>query len=237
MKNRTSTLLVDDIPIAITRRKMKSLRLRVCSQNGDVKVSAPHFAASKDIQTFILNNMDWVRSQRAQAANRAVVPERLLQTGDSVPLFDELRSLEVVFTHRSRASLKVQSDGGLLMSLPQNASLADQEALIDSWYRQQLKVAIPKLIAHYEPRMGVSVAQWGIKKMKTRWGSCNIHARRVWINLELASKPIQCLEYVVVHELAHLMEAGHTPKFWAFVDKAMPNWRAANLILNPRSRK
>lgn len=73
--------------------------------------------------------------------------------------------------------------------------------------------------------------------MKTRWGSCNITARRIWLNLDLASKPAQCLEYVVVHELAHLLESGHTPRFWAIVDKTMPTWRAANLILNPRSRK
>lgn len=236
MKNRTSTLLIDDIPIAITRRKMKSLRLRVCPQKGEVKVSAPHFVARGDIHAFVVKNLEWVRSQRAEVANREVVPVKLMQTGDTIPLLGQPFSLRVE-KGVARASLKCLADNVLLMRLPQGAGLADQQQLVDNWYRDQLKLVIPPLLERYEPQMGVAVKQWGIKKMKTRWGSCNITARRIWLNLDLASKPAQCLEYVVVHELAHLLESGHTPRFWAIVDKTMPAWRAANLILNPRSRK
>lgn len=237
MKNRTSTLLIDDIPIAVTRRKMKSLRLRVCPQKGEVKVSAPHFVARSDIHTFVVNNLDWVRSQRALVVGRQQAPVQLMKTGDSIPLFDETYTLWVEHSQQRRPSVKVKAGHKLVMTIPEGADLALQEQLLDAWYRQELKRVIPRYIARYEPKMGVAVAQWGVKKMKTRWGSCNITARRIWLNLELASKPSQCLEYVVVHELAHLLEAGHTPRFWAFVDKAMPNWRAANIILNPRSRK
>jgi len=100
------------------------------------------------------------------------------------------------------------------------------------WYRQRLREQIPPLIAKWEPKIGVQVADWGIKKMKTRWGTCNAEARRIWLNLELAKKPVRCLEYIVVHELAHLISRHHDERFVATLDKHLPQWRAHRAALN-----
>jgi predicted metal-dependent hydrolase len=101
-----------------------------------------------------------------------------------------------------------------------------------TWYRQRLKALIPPLIAKWEAILGVTVAEWGVKQMKTKWGTCNIQARRIWLNLELIKKPELCLEYVVVHEMMHLLERKHNDHFAALLDQAMPQWRLHREELN-----
>jgi predicted metal-dependent hydrolase len=109
---------------------------------------------------------------------------------------------------------------------------ADRERVMLAWYRQQLKALIPPLIAQWEVAMGVKVAEWGVKQMKTKWGACNIEARRIWLNLELAKKPVQCLEYIVVHEMAHLLERHHNDRFTKLMDSFLPQWRLQRAELN-----
>ena len=104
-----------------------------------------------------------------------------------------------------------------------------REAVLLRWYREQLKALIPPLLEKWQPILGVQVADWGIKKMKTKWGSCNPDARRIWLNLELAKKPVQCLEYIVVHELVHLLERHHNERFTALMDRHLPHWRSRRI--------
>ena len=109
---------------------------------------------------------------------------------------------------------------------------AVRAALVEAWYRAELKKAIPPIVRTWEKNLGVSVAEWGVKRMKTRWGTCNcLRARRIWINLELARRPPECLEYVVVHEMAHLIEKSHDARFKAVLDKALPGWREIKKLL------
>lgn len=107
-----------------------------------------------------------------------------------------------------------------------------QPAPLESHHREQLRLLIPPLIATWAPRLGVQVAEWGIRAMKTRWGSCNVRARRIWLNLELIRHRPECLEYVVVHELAHLLEKGHNARFYAVLDDHLPRWRELRAVLN-----
>lgn len=100
------------------------------------------------------------------------------------------------------------------------------------WYRQQLKVILPDLIAKWEPVIGVQISSFGVKKMRTKWGSCNISARRIWLNVELAKKPQHCLEYIVVHEMVHLLEKHHNARFIGFMDQFLPQWRTYRDELN-----
>ena len=108
----------------------------------------------------------------------------------------------------------------------------DREAALHRWYRQLLRDQIPKLIAKWEPVIGVNVAEWGIKRMKTRWGTCNITPRRIWLNLELAKKPPSCLEYILVHEMVHFLERHHNEAFREYMDRFMPQWRLHREELN-----
>ena len=103
---------------------------------------------------------------------------------------------------------------------------------MDEWYRQQLNIDIPKLIEIWEKKINFQVNEFGVKKMKTRWGSCNINKKRIWLNLELAKKPMECLEYVVVHELVHLLEKKHNARFVTLMDRHLPNWKFSKDSLN-----
>jgi len=104
--------------------------------------------------------------------------------------------------------------------------------IIQQWYRAQLKAIIPALIDKWKAIVGVEINEWGVKKMKTKWGSCNIEDRRIWLNLELIKKPLHCIEYIIVHELVHLLERHHSDRFKAFMDKVMPHWRIYRDELN-----
>ena len=118
------------------------------------------------------------------------------------------------------------------MTVPPNYTREQRQTLLYNFYREDLKARVPALIAKYESRMGVSVAEFRIRKMRTKWGSCNIEARRIWLNVELARKPPECLEYLVVHEMVHLLERTHSHRFRSLMDKFFPGWPAVRKLLN-----
>ena len=109
---------------------------------------------------------------------------------------------------------------------------AKREQVLLEWYRRKLKEAIPPLIAKWEPVVGVEVAEWGVRRMKTKWGTCNVEARRIWLNLELAKTSPHCLEYIIVHEMVHLLERNHTDRFVAYMNRFMPQWKLYRDELN-----
>jgi predicted metal-dependent hydrolase len=129
---------------------------------------------------------------------------------------------EVRFTKNTIMELRVRP----------GMSAHQREAVLQRWYREQLRAQIPPLIAKWEPALGVRVAEWGIRKMKTHWGTCNTAAGRIWINLELAKKQASCLEYVLVHEMVHLLERHHNECFKGLMDTYMPQWRIYRDRLN-----
>jgi hypothetical protein len=118
-----------------------------------------------------------------------------------------------------------------LQVLPKS-SKAKRKEILDAWYRERLRELVPNFIKEYEKSMKVQVAEFGIRKMKTKWGTCNIHAGRIWLNLELAKKPISCIEYIIVHEMVHLLERSHNARFIAYMDKYLPQWKSIKQELN-----
>jgi predicted metal-dependent hydrolase len=137
-----------------------------------------------------------------------------------------------VLQHAGPNRVSINGNSELRMQVRPGADRDKRESVLTEWYRRQLKALIPDLIAEWQPVLGVEVADWGVKKMKTKWGSCNTRDRRVWLNLELAKKPPRCLEYVLVHELAHLLESHHNGRFKALMDQFMPRWRLHRDELN-----
>jgi predicted metal-dependent hydrolase len=130
-----------------------------------------------------------------------------------------------VVEHDGPSRVAVGSASYLELFVRPSAGEEQREMLLQRWYREQLRLLIPPLLEKWEPVLGVKVAEWGIKRMKTRWGSCNTRARRIWLNLELAKKPPQCLEYIVVHEMMHLLERRHNGRFTTLMDEHLPAWR------------
>lgn len=139
-----------------------------------------------------------------------------------------LRVLEV----DAPARVAVRGVASLDLFVRSGADAAERGAVLADWYRGQLKAMIPTMLSKWQPALGVQAADWGVKKMKTKWGSCNVKTGRIWLNLELAKKPESCLEYIVLHELLHLLERNHTERFTALMDGFMPDWRSRRAMLN-----
>jgi hypothetical protein len=152
-------------------------------------------------------------------------------TGESHYVQGRRYRLDVV-EQNAPATVRLRNNTFLELRVRPGTDRQKREAVLAQWYRQQLRQQIPALIARWEPIIGVTVAEWGIKKMKTRWGTCNIQARRIWLNLELAKKPVACLEYILVHEMVHLLERQHNDQFRAYMDRFLPQWRLHRDTLN-----
>jgi predicted metal-dependent hydrolase len=140
-----------------------------------------------------------------------------------------------IYEHSGPPCVSIHNDSILEMYVRPGSDRKKRINILEEWYRLQLKEQIPHLISRWESVMGVSVKEWGVKKMKTRWGSCNIKSQRIWLNLELAKRPQQCLEYIVVHEMIHLLERYHNTRFYRLMDAYMPEWRDYFYILNKTS--
>lgn len=171
-------MIVENIMIEMTRKRVKHLRLAVYPTTGRVRVVVPLRIDAEKARLFVISKISWIK-----------------------------KHLEKFPKH--------QQD-----KINNNIMMKDSEC------REKLKVLVPDLITKWQAVIGVEIAEWRIKKMKTRWGTCNTNARRIWINLELAKKSLNCLEYIIVHELVHLLERSHNYRFKGFMDKFMPEWRS-----------
>jgi len=230
---RTATILQrlpGDIPVEITRKDIRTLRLSVHAPDGRVTVSAPVAMTEQSINTYLLARLVWIRKHRQRLAIREHAPTHRYTEGES-HLFGGQRYALKIVERPVPARVELGHDVLLLQVRP-GTSAERRRSILDAWYRRQLKVAVPGLIAGYQPRMGVRVQEFGVKRMKTRWGTCNPRARRIWLNLELAKAPPACLEYIVVHEMVHLLEPSHNARFHALMDRFLPEWRLRKALLN-----
>jgi len=157
--------------------------------------------------------------------------EREMVTGETHYFFGRGYRIRVV-EHNKAGQVLIVNSSTLELTVRPGTSAEQREKVMQRWLREQLKSQIGPLIDKWQAVVGVEAAEWGVKRMKTKWGSCNIEARRIWINLELAKKPLECLEYIIVHELAHLLERKHNDRFIAIMDRCMPKWRSVRDLLN-----
>ncbi len=230
MKSQVTTLKLADIDVQITFKNVKNINLRICPPDGEVRVSAPKKISRRVLKEFILSKQAWIKTQQFKMRKRPREMTPRFADSESHYFNGESHLLKVIEHHgRPRIEKYRQT---LQFYMRPDTSLEKRESMLNEWYRQQLKTVLPRLIAHYEPVMGVTVNEFGIKRMKTRWGTCNTRAKRIWLNLELVKKPPECLEYVVVHEMVHLLERSHNHRFVAFMNRFMPNWRHHKQTLN-----
>jgi len=245
--------------ITITRKKIKNLYLRV-HPDGTVSVSAPKRMSDRAIHDFVNSKSDWIEAQlqkleerkRQQAVETAHVQEPSYVTGEIHYLWGKPYTLLVEET-TGRSSVAVIENPHpdaenaeesvsetatdaitLLMRIPSNSTTEQRKHLLEEFYRQQLKQAVPVLLTKYIPVVGKSPTEWRIRNMKTRWGSCNTRDRRIWLSLNLAKKHPKCLEYVIVHDLTHLHVPNHSKAFWVRMDVYFPRWREVRKLLNER---
>ena len=213
---------VDDIKVDVRFKKIKHVYLKVKSPDGRVQVSAPKHLKTTEVRDFIQARLGWIRKQTGmiQARNNSACCEYLAGEIHYVwgkPYLLTLQGSEKasgVMLEYDRMVLKIRS----------GADRDKRRAVVEKWYRDQIRQAAPGLISKWEKVMGVEVEKLFIRRMKTRWGSCNTRKRTIRLNTNLAERPLECLEYVVVHELAHLLEPSHNGRFKALMDKFLPGW-------------
>ncbi len=219
---------IDGIPAEVVRKRIRTLRLTVLPPDGRVRISAPMLLPKSAITAFALSKADWIRKQQQKMRSRPLAKELQYVSGETVPVWGREYTLYV--TEGSRWSVTPGGDM-LLLTAAENSTREQREARMTEWYREQLKAEAGKRLPEWEKRTGLYCGSWQTKNMKTRWGTCNSNARRIWLSVQLAKKPVECLDYVILHELTHLKVRNHGKDFWQAVERYMPDWRERRKLL------
>lgn len=224
-------LLIDDLPVEVVRKPVRQLRLSVRPPQGALRVTAPLRTSEATIREVVRQKQAWIR--RHQAAFRQRPPAPVLRYEPGETHYFQGQALRLCVHERAgRAQVQLQAtEVELHLQVPPGTTPAQRAQVLARWHRAQLRAQIPALLAKWEPVVGAQAGAWGIKHMKTRWGTCSIRARRIWLSLELSHWPLACLEYVLVHELTHLHERLHSARFWQLLGQAMPEWRTPHQAL------
>ena len=215
---------VRGIPVEVVRKDIKNLHLGVYPPNGRVRVAVPRRLDDDAVRLAVVSRLGWIRRQQATFERQDRQSRREFVSGESHYFAGRRYRLDVI-RRDAPPSVRLRNNTWLELSVRLDASREARAGVLQGWYRSQLRSRIPGLVAKWAPRIGVQVGEVRIRRMKTRWGSCNQEARRIWLNLELAKKPESCLEYVLVHELVHLIERHHNERFHALMERHLPQWR------------
>ncbi len=223
-------LKLGDIAVEVVQKDIKNLHLSVHPPAGKVRIAAPLRMNLDTIRVFAISKLGWIRQQQKKLREQARETPREYLDRESHYVWGKRYLLKTIESDDApNVTLKHSQ---LQLCVRPDASAARKQAVLAAWYRAQLKQAVPALLAQWSPRLGVSVARFFVQRMKTKWGSCNPAARSIRLNTELAKKPRACLEYIVVHELVHLLEPTHNDRFVALMNQFMPNWRGLRDELN-----
>ena len=231
MATSTAQITVSGLEITVRRKAIKNLHVGVYPPDGKVRVSAPQSMSDEAIRLAIITRFGWIRSKRSGFIRQARESQR------------EYISGETHFVQGRRFRLNVVEAGGvprvsfgksgwLDFRMPPDSTRAQRERYFQNWQRRELRRLAEPLILKATERLQVAVPDWGIRRMKTKWGSCNAAAKRIWLNLELFKKPVDCLEYIIVHELVHLSIRQHNDEFYSKMDRFLPLWRGLRDELN-----
>ena len=227
----STEIVLGDITVEVVRKRVKNINLTVQPPLGRVRISAPKRASLKTIRAFAISKLDWIRKQQAwmreqarQAPPAGPRVELKYIDGESHEVWGK-PCLLAVSERVGPPSVELNHDRLLLQVRPRTPR-EGRRALVETWYREQVRTAVPPLLERWEPRLGVKVERFQVRRMKTRWGSCTPAKRTIRLNTELATRSPELLEYIVVHELVHLLEANHNARFYELMDLHMPGWQA-----------
>lgn len=230
MSTASAYLTVSGINIDVVYKDIKNLHVGVYPPLGRVRVAAPKRLDDEQVRLAVIQRLPWIRRQRRQLQEAARQSPREMVTGESHYVWGVRHRLRVV-ERPGRGHVELDGER-LLLYVHEGAESAARLKLLQDWQRAQLRVAIASLTETWEPAIGRAVSRWSIRRMKTKWGSCNRETGHVQFNLELAKKPPRCLEYIVVHEMTHLLERGHGERFTKLMDGFLPDWRNRRDELN-----
>ena len=230
MSTANSYLTIRGIDIDVIYKDIKNLHIGVYPPMGRVRVAAPRRLDEDQVRLAVIQRLPWIKRQRAQLRSTDRQSEREMVTGESHYVWGARRRLKVV-ERPGRAHVEVDGDR-LILYVSSGRNAEQRRTVLDTWYRTQLREAIPGLISAWGSRLDTRVPDWIIRRMRTKWGTCNRETRRLTFNVELAKKHPDCLEYIVVHEMMHYFERNHNERFIKLMDEAMPDWRTRRDRLN-----
>lgn len=226
----SSEEIISGMPIEIIKKKsLKNLYVRVNPPEGKVTVSTPSDFPDEEIRLFILKKMPEITRVRDRMLAQVRQTAREYVSGESHYLWGKPYRLQVVYEGNKYAITKAPNK--IILTAPERATKESRANAFNEWYRQELSRILEGIVSSCEAKTGLYANEYKIKNMRTKWGTCNVEKKRIWINLQLAKKPVDCLEYVVIHELIHLIEKNHTHRFHSLVEEFCPNWKEARKLL------
>jgi hypothetical protein len=223
-------ITLGDIAVDVVRKQIKNVHLSVHPPAGRVRIAAPQRMSLNTVRVYAISKLPWIKRQRRKILEQERETPREYSDRESHYVWGRRYLLKVV--EADRAPSVELSHGKMILRVRPGADVLKRQAIIEEWHREQLRSAIPPLIEKWERLMGVRVRQFFIQRMKTKWGSCNHRVGSIRLNTDLARKPRECLEYIMVHEMAHLLEKTHNARFMALMDQFMPKWQSHRGALN-----
>lgn len=230
MTTETHQLSIGGIRVTVVRKDIKNLHVGVYPPDGRVRVAAPVTVSDAAVRAAVAGKLGWIKRQRRNFENQPRESAREMVSGETHFYLGRRYRLHVVVEDAPRA---IFLRGKTIdMHVRPGDDVSRRREVLDAWYRERLRELLPPLLKKWERKVGVRADGFGIKRMKTKWGSCSLGTRRIWLNLELAKKPIACLEFLVAHELTHLRFRHHDEQFSALMDRLLPRWKHVRRMLN-----
>lgn len=222
---------VGGVPVDVVRKAIRHVHLAVYPPDGRVRLAIPYRVSDDAARLAVVDRLGWIRRQQAAFARQPRQSAREMVTGESHYVWGRRMRLHVVHDD-GPAQVRTRGLRTLELVVRPETSVEQRERLLAAWHRERLKAAVPSLLDVWQPVLGVEAVAWGVRRMRTRWGSCNPDTGRLLFNTELAKKPPECLEFIVVHELVHLIERTHSERFRALMDRFLPDWPHRREVLN-----
>lgn len=219
-----------DIEIELIQKNIKNVHLSIMPPYGRVRIAAPLHLSEDTIRLYAISKLGWIKSQQKKIRGQARESKREFLNKET-HYFQGRKYLLRIY-HDNSQSRVVLRKSFIDLHVRPGTSREQCQIIMNAWYRNELKKIVPQIIQYWQPILGVKVNDYGIKKMRTKWGTCNIEEKRIWLNLELAKKPVECLEYIVVHEMIHLLERRHNERFLYYMNKYSPQWKGIRERLN-----
>jgi len=231
MNTKTTKTVLSNLQIETVRKDIKNIHLGVYPPDGRVRVSIPLKTNDEALRLFLISKISWIKKQQRQFSQQQRQTKRGYVAGESHYFFGRRYQLNVNNSD-TEPKIEIRKKNHIDIFVKPNTTTKQKEKMFEKFYRSELEKTIPKLLQQWEKKVGVKVNEVKIRKMKTKWGTCNSKDKRIWLNLELAKKPMHCIDYVFVHELVHLIEKRHSDRFIQLLESAYPNWQDTKDELN-----
>jgi predicted metal-dependent hydrolase len=231
MTTKPGRMHVSNLMIATVKKDIKNMHLGVYPPNGRIRVAVPLKTTDETIRLFVISKMPWIKKQQLKFLNQERQAQKEYVSGESHYFFGKRYRLNIIHTV-TRPKIEIRRKTHIDLHIRSDTTVEQREDIFEKFYRSELRDLIPSLLERWQKKAGIRVKEVRIKKMKTRWGTCNPKDGRIWLNLELAKKSLHCVDYVFVHELVHLIEKNHSKRFIQILEYALPHWQSSKEELN-----